>query len=223
MNLVDYVQLTGWPTPAANEFETTDPEAMLNRREQMKSLGINGNGFGLTLGMLVSGWPTARAEDAESSGARLKRGVSDTLTEMARLTGWATPAERDYRYPNQESHADRRDKAEDQLNNQAPHLTGWDTPTVMEANKLTPNSKKGVRHQLLGRNPSSSSAETGKPAASVLNPAMSRWLMGFPRRWDVLSPRWQSWRDVQEGIASGAFAAMEMPLFRDLPPCSSAP
>lgn len=36
-----------------------------------------------------SRWPTARAEDAESAGRRVSRGVSDTLT--AATAGWQTP------------------------------------------------------------------------------------------------------------------------------------
>jgi hypothetical protein len=47
------VHLTGWPTPAAQEFEIADPERMRQRRAEVKAKGYNGNGFGLTLGMLA--------------------------------------------------------------------------------------------------------------------------------------------------------------------------
>ena len=30
------------------------------------------------------------------------------------------------------------------------------------------------------------------------NPAMYRWLMGFPKTWDHYSPHWGSWDLVQE-------------------------
>lgn len=41
---------------------------------------------------LLSGYPTPRAEDGESAGARHSRGVADTLTAVANeLAGWGTP------------------------------------------------------------------------------------------------------------------------------------
>ena len=92
---------SGWPTPAANEYEQ-DPEKMRLRREHQKAMGRNGNGFGLTLGMLVTsavGWPTPCAKDADSHrnatatrSPEAKRGeVGTTLTDAATYAGWATP------------------------------------------------------------------------------------------------------------------------------------
>jgi hypothetical protein len=45
------VTLSGWPTPAASEFEIADVDKMLDRRKAVKAKGYNGNGFGMTLGM----------------------------------------------------------------------------------------------------------------------------------------------------------------------------
>lgn len=105
-------------------------------------------------------WPTPRAEDAESSGARLGRGIADTLTAVSRLAAWATPCNRDHRTPNLRSFAERGGgKKGEQLNNQAVHsgpaLTG-------------------------------SPAETASTAR--LNPGLSRWLMGLPVSWDMCAP-----------------------------------
>lgn len=52
-NLDGKVLLAGWPTPAASEFEVKDVERMLQRREECRAKGYNGNGFGMTLGMLT--------------------------------------------------------------------------------------------------------------------------------------------------------------------------
>ena len=52
-NLNDFAMLAGWPTQAAHEFEVKNVERMLERREECKAKGYNGNGFGMTLGMTV--------------------------------------------------------------------------------------------------------------------------------------------------------------------------
>ena len=56
--------LDGWPTPEAGAFGCANPEKMLERRARLKATGVNGNGFGLTLGQAVAlaGWSTTRAE-----------------------------------------------------------------------------------------------------------------------------------------------------------------
>ena len=46
-------QVAVWPTPSAREFEHRDAERMMERRAEQKAMGRNGNGFGLTLGMMA--------------------------------------------------------------------------------------------------------------------------------------------------------------------------
>ena len=62
-----------WPTPSANNYEQTDVDKLLERRERIKSQGINGNGFGLTLANAVQieerkTWATPRTSDYKSCG-----------------------------------------------------------------------------------------------------------------------------------------------------------
>ena len=62
-----------WPTPSANNYEQTDVDKLLERRERIKSQGINGNGFGLTLANAVlieerKTWATPRKSDFKSCG-----------------------------------------------------------------------------------------------------------------------------------------------------------
>jgi DNA (cytosine-5)-methyltransferase 1 len=114
--------------------------------------------------LAVRHWPTPRAEDAESSGARLGRGIADTLTAVSRLAGWPTTTTRDYRCPNAKPWAERGGgKKGEQLNNAAAHLLDFGPET-----------------------PSGSGAATG--VGGRLNADFSRWLMGLPAAWQQVAP-----------------------------------
>jgi hypothetical protein len=41
-------------------------------------------------------------------------------------------------------------------------------------------------------------------SGGVLNPASSRWVMGFPLGWDEASPNYADWCEVQARIANSA-------------------
>jgi hypothetical protein len=68
-------------------------------------------------------------------------------------------------------------------------LATWATPQTMDHlpnSNLENRKKKGgctnLKDQVSGLTPTGSPAETEKPGQ--LNPAHSRWLMGFPPEWD---------------------------------------
>ena len=72
-HLTNEIESGCWPTPSANNYEQTDLDKLLERRERIKSQGINGNGFGLTLANAVlieerKTWATPRTSDFKSCG-----------------------------------------------------------------------------------------------------------------------------------------------------------
>lgn len=79
---------SSWPTPTAND-DNKSPEAHLAMKKRMGERdGTFANRTAVTsLQVLVQMWPTARAEDSESTGAH--RGNPDTLTSFT--DQWATP------------------------------------------------------------------------------------------------------------------------------------
>jgi hypothetical protein len=66
-------QLAGWPTPAVRDHKDTcnQRERMLERREEQKALGSNGNGFGLSLGMAAVAHLTMEPVRLTASGEML--------------------------------------------------------------------------------------------------------------------------------------------------------
>lgn len=147
--------LAGWPSPTAMSFNESHQPG--NNRYMNKVAEL-------------TGWNRPRATDGTNGGPNQAGGA---LPADASLAGWATPATRDYRYPNDQSYQERGGSTKgEQLNNQVVH----------------------------GGSTKSSLAETGKPAASVLNPAMSRWLQGFPSSYDQCSPGWDDWVWMQQQL-----------------------
>src|SRR5262249_40849789 len=110
--------------------------------------------------------PDINPDAPNTSTVRENGRIANRLTQQGlgpppRLSIWAAPTHRDSRYPNASSYQDRSDSTKgEQLNNQVVH--------------------HGPIRLL-------SNAETNGPEGLVLNPAMSRWLMGFPRHWDETS------------------------------------
>jgi hypothetical protein len=82
------VKFAGWPSPMAGTPSTEDYNAAGSTDYERKIDVLMGTRETVN-GPKLAGWPTARAEDSESTGAH--RGTPDTLTSASRLASWTSP------------------------------------------------------------------------------------------------------------------------------------
>ncbi len=150
----------------------------------------------LTFGSGCIGWPTPNAgpqNDRDTTWQQrreaLKRkhgngnGFGMNLGQAATLASWATPQSRDHKGAmnpgNELTHNTRP------LNEQV-QLAAWATPLAADGRGSAGVGKQELPNQARGAHLNGSSAATAKPGQ--LNPAFSRWLMGFPPEWDDCAP-----------------------------------
>lgn len=146
-------------------------------------------------------WPTPRSSDGEKNVRTLEGALSEIrrkggpqdVAQAAAITGWPTPTTRD--------HKDGKECANVPTNSllgREVWRAAWGTPTVQNSRhgsysaseeKRNPNNlhnqcylAQPIRMTADGQKLTGSDAGMG--SSGQLNPAHSRWLMGFPPEWD---------------------------------------
>ena len=165
--LANIVTLTSWPTPQASvgtndlNWKATDGRAKPNKMGWAASL---------------TSWPTPQARDEKNASidpakvdARLNReNASSNLQDTAQLTSWPTPMEHEARLGFQDRSTGKKGSQK--------------SLTTVVVESLAPDNDP----RLSGLTAIGSPAATEKPGQ--LNPAHSRWLMGYPPEWDACAP-----------------------------------
>jgi len=185
-----------WPTPAVVQASmNVDPDTW-NGSYYLKPDGRKQQtDLGLTAMQCLSSWPTTTRDHKDGSQCD-NVPLNALLGRVAWLANWPTPQTQDMSGGGQAKRAMGDTRHGSNLNDFAM-LASWGTPNCMDSlpirsdEKLTRAKSVAGCSNIRDQVPSGMPA-TGSPAATAsggqLNPAHSRWLMGYPTEWDDCAP-----------------------------------
>ena len=137
--------------------------------------------------MLPASWPTPKTPTGGANSNRAERGAG--VANIDEAAQWATPSARDWKNgTTSEATVERNSRP---LNEQAVMLANWATPTTQDHSRGTNPPRPTdtgipLSQQASGMPVSGCPVETGK--RGQLNPALPRWLMGYPKEWCECAP-----------------------------------
>jgi hypothetical protein len=140
----------------------------------------------------LASWPTPVVMDANSSarhGYMIKGHAGTTMLDAARLAGWPTPLEDD-------ANNGTRASGQYQSLTRTAQQAAWPTTRASDGEKnvrtlegsMREIERKGSPQDLAQAGAIAIGSPAGTTNTGQLNPAHSRWLMGYPVAWDDCAP-----------------------------------